>query len=89
MKKQYYMDEDDFKENVSTQDFEHLVPKSFVSVERSIKNKALKALSLIEKKIESLNEENEMDVNVLSNKHSSLLNEILIIIKSVDIEINK
>lgn len=78
------MDEDDFKVNQSTQEFEHLVPKSFVSAERRAKNKALKALSLIENKITCLNEENETDANTLANKHASLLNEIMNIIKSVD-----
>lgn len=77
------MDEDDFKGNESTQEFEHLVPKSFVSAERKVKNQALKALSLIETKIQSLNMDH-MDANTLTNNYASLLNEIMYIIKSVD-----
>lgn len=87
MKKQkrYYMDEDDFKSPNSEPEFEHLVPKSFVSAERKIKNRLVKALDKIESVARSASNQTNQEPSVLLNTYASVINQILNIIKDVDI----
>jgi len=76
--KRYYMDEDDFKQT-SLPALENLVPKSFVSEEKKLKKKFQKALKEIEKISLSIGESNDLNV------YSSAINNIMYVIKNVDI----
>jgi phosphoglycerate-specific signal transduction histidine kinase len=80
------MDEDDFKEpSTALPDFEHLVPKSFVSSERNIKNRAIKALDKIEKLIMTIDTDEKKELVVVLNQYSKILADIANVIKEVDI----
>ena len=72
------MDEDDFKQT-SLPALENLVPKSFVSEEKKLKKKFQKALKEIEKISLSIGESNDLNV------YSSAINNIMYVIKNVDI----
>lgn len=80
------MDEDDFKSPDAEPEFEHLVPKSFVSSERKIKNRAMKALDAIEKLIAGMNLYEPLpSSSEMLNRYSKVINDISFIIKDVDI----
>jgi len=84
------MDEDDFKTPETEPEFEHMVPKSFVTAERKVKNRALKALSEIEELIKNLNiHEPTKSSSERLNQYSSLINNISFIIKDVDNQNNE
>lgn len=84
-KKRYYMDEDDFKTPETEPEFEHLVPKSFVAAERRAKNKLVKALDKIEVISNSVTGRSHLTSADLANTYASAINEILNVIKDVDI----
>lgn len=79
------MDEDDFKSPVTEPEFEHLVPKSFVSAERKVKNRLVKALDKIEGISNSVSSRTHLTSADLVNTYASAINEILNVIKDVDI----
>ena len=84
------MDEDDFKDSSREPSFDYLIPKSFVTAERKIKNRALNALRKIEESIESLNiHEPTVSSTEMLNRYAKILNDIMFIIKDVDIDNKK
>lgn len=80
------MDEDDFKESSSETPFEHLVPKSFLSLERKQKNRLAKALGQIKRISEAASHLHTtfQTPEQLLNGYALAINQILNTIKDVD-----